>query len=308
MIYREVVYLDVVLTINWLLDYFILWAAARIGQLSCNWQRLALAATLGAFYALLPFTGAGKLALDIGGKFSFSLLMIWVAYRNLNIRSFISAVLYFYLVAFAMAGAMLGAIYFFDARLDSYGLLNGLVSLLGRVRFTWLLVALGAAFILARWGAPLLRRGFLSAMFQVPVVIRFANQRLAVRALVDTGNQLRDPLTQKPVVIVEYEVLRPLLPTAITRCMEDGSEPDLGKIASELRGTPWASRVHLVPFSSIGRPHGMLLCFRPDEVVVVTNDRMARIQDVLVGVYRHRLSPQGTYRALLHPDILQAVC
>jgi len=196
--------------------------------------------------------------------------------------------------------------FFFHARLDAYALLNGLVAFLSRLPSAWLLAAVAAALLLARWGAPLLRRSFLSSFFQVPVIIRFGEKRLAVRALVDTGNQLRDPLTHRPVVVVEYEVLRPLLPPALRRGLEAGEEPDLGRLAQDLKGTPWATRIHLVPFTSIGRAHGVLVCFRPDEVVVVTGGRLVRVKDILVGIYRQRLSPQGNYRALLHPDILQA--
>lgn len=306
MLSPQVVYLDVVFGINWFLDYLLLWATAKFAQLSTSAWRLALGATAGAVYALLPFSAAGHAALGAGGKLLFSLFMVWLAYGGLSLRRFWQAVVYLYLVAFAMAGAMLGAIYFFDGRLDAYGLLNGLLLFLSRIPSAWLLAAVAAAVVLARWGAPLLRRSFLSSFFQVPVVIRFGESRLAVRALVDTGNQLRDPLTGRPVIIVEYEVLRPLLPVSLRQHIESGEEPDLSRLVEELRGSPWASRVHLVPFTSIGRSHGMLLCFRPDEVVVVTTDRMVRVKDILVGIHRQKLSPQGSYRALLHPDVLQA--
>jgi hypothetical protein len=33
-----------------------------------------------------------------------------------------------------------------------------------------------------------------------------------LEALIDTGNELRDPLSQKPVIIVEYPILKKILP------------------------------------------------------------------------------------------------
>jgi stage II sporulation protein GA (sporulation sigma-E factor processing peptidase) len=301
------VYLDVVFTINWVMDYLLLWATARFAQLSTSAWRLIVAATCGAIYALLPFTLNNQAVLGAGGRLGVSLLLVALAYRRLNLRRFCQAVFYLYLVAFAMAGAVLGAMYVFNARLDAYALLGGLVAFLSRLPYPWLLAAVAAALLLARWGAPWLRRSLLAGFFQVPMVIRWGEKRLAVRALVDTGNQLRDPITGRPVVIVEYDALRPLLPPSLRQAVEAGEEPDLGRLAEELRGTAWAARVHLVPFTSLGRPRGMLLCFRPDELVVITEDRMVRVREVLVGIYRQRLSPQGSYRALLHPDVLQAV-
>ncbi|MGB9885549.1 MAG: sigma-E processing peptidase SpoIIGA [Moorellales bacterium] len=300
-----VVYLDVVLAVNWLMDYLLFWTTARFAQLSTSFWRLALAATGGALYALLPFTTDLSAVLSVEGRLGVSLLLVAVAYERLNWRRFCQAVIYLYLVAFSMAGAVLGAMYVFNSRLDAYSLLGGLVEFLYRLPYPWLLAAVAAAFLLARWGAPWLRRNFLASFFQVPVVIRWADRRLAVRALVDTGNQLRDPITGRPVIIVEYEVLRPLLPPPLRQALEEGEEPDLARLAEELRGTPWAARLHLVPFTSLGRTRGVLPCFRPDEVVVVADERLVRIKEVLVGIYRQRLSPQGTYRALLHPEVLQ---
>lgn len=300
-----VVYLDVVLVINWLLDYLLLWSTARFAQLNTNPRRLSLSSTCGALYALAPLLCGQSIAFSVGSRIAFSLLMVWLAYSDLTVQTFVQAVIYFYLVAFVMAGAVLGAAYLFHASLDAYDLLSGLLAFLDHLPYGWLLAAAAAAVLLARWGAPALRKSFLNTFFRVPVVIRFGEKNLAVYALVDTGNQLRDPLTQRPVIIVEYEVLQPLLPAAVRQSLRSGEEPDLRRLTEDLRGTPWAARFHLVPFTSIGRTRGMLLCFRPDEVVVVTRDRMVKVKDILVGIYHRRLSPQGNYRALLHPDVLQ---
>jgi stage II sporulation protein GA (sporulation sigma-E factor processing peptidase) len=82
------------------------------------------------------------------------------------------------------------------------------------------------------------------------------------------------------------------------------SEPDLDRIVNSLSGSPWASRIRLVPFTSIGKYKGMLVGIRPDEVVVITADNNVRIKDIIVGVYHRPLSQEGAYRALLHPDVL----
>ncbi|TDA70486.1 MAG: sigma-E processing peptidase SpoIIGA [Clostridia bacterium] len=301
----SVVYGDVVFLINFIMDYLVLWATARFGQFKTASGRLAMAALLGATYSLLVLWPDLHFLVSLVARVGFSVIMILVAYRLAGFRNFLAAFVYFYLVAFAMGGAMLGAIYFFQSYSSSSVLVDGLLTFLGHVPYLWLVAAASAAFLLARWGAMFIRRNFLRSFFQVPVIIRMGEKSLPLKALVDTGNQLRDPLTHKPVMIAEYQALKPFFPEAMCRVLEVKGGVNLTELTSSLAGSPWAMRLHMIPFTSIGKARGLLIGFRPDEVVIVADDRPVKIKDIIVGIYQEQLSPEGTYRALLHPDIFQ---
>ncbi|KKM12264.1 hypothetical protein SY88_03625 [Clostridiales bacterium PH28_bin88] len=300
-----VVYVDVVFFINLVMDYLILWAAARFGQLKTNFLRLLVSATAGAVYSLALLALENSVLYSVFARFLFSLVMVVLAYGRLPLRGLLQAVGYFYLVTFVTGGAMLGAIYFANGSPEAYTAMNSLVVFLSNVRYTWLLAAVSAALIVGRWGAAVIKKNFFRSILRVPVIICFGNDRLPVEALIDTGNQLRDPLSKRPVMIVEYSLLKSLLPQELQSIFERNGEPDLQQVVTKLAGSPWAARVRMIPFTSIGRNKGMLLGLRPDEIIVVTEDKPVRVRDVVVGVYHKRLSQDGGYRALLHPDILQ---
>ena len=303
---KYVVYLDVIFLINLCMDYLILWATAKFGQFRTNLGRLLASAIIGATYSLVVFMPEANYLLTVTIKFLFSVVMVYIAYQQLNWKIFLHALGYFYLVAFSMAGAMLAGIYFINRNADSYSLVHGFLAFLGNVKYTWLLAAIAAALLIARWGTLFIKRNFLRSFFRVPVIICFGENRLPVEALVDTGNQLRDPITGKPVIITEYGVIKPLLPPSVQAALGRKPEPDLQQLVNSLAGSPWAVRVHMIPFTSIGKNRGMLLGFRPDEIIVVTEDKPIRVREVIVGIYPQQLSPEGTYRALLHPAILQS--
>lgn len=301
----SVIYGDVVLLINFIMDYLVLWATARLGQFKTTSGRLALASLLGATYALLVLWPDLHFLVTVAARGGVSVIMILAAYRLTGFRHFLAAFVYFYLVAFAMGGAMLGAIYFFNSYSSSWVLGEGLFTFLGNVPYLWLAAAAAAAFLLARWGALFIRRNFLRSFFQVPVIIRVGEKSLPLKALVDTGNQLRDPLTHKPVMIAEYQMLKPFFPEAVRQALEVKEGINFTGLTQSLSGSPWAMRLHMIPFTSIGKTRGLLVGFRPDEVVIVTDDRTVKIRDIIVGIYQEQLSPEGAYRALLHPDIFQ---
>ncbi|WP_256218172.1 sigma-E processing peptidase SpoIIGA [Neomoorella thermoacetica] len=298
------VYMDVVLVINLVMDYFILWATAGLGQLPASCWRLLAGATVGAAYSLALLFPGQEPALTMVVKVLFSLVMILAAFYPLSWRRFFQAVVYFYLVAFAMGGAMLGGIYLSGGG-KSLQLMGGAMMAASGLHYTWLLVALAAAMVLVRWGAGWLKKNIWQQMLRLPVVITFGGRHLAVKALVDTGNSLREPLSQRPVIIVEYSALKEIMPPEIIKAYDSQGGFDLDSLVNSLAATPWATRLRLIPYHSLGQERGMLLGLRPDEVVIVTGQGMIKVKEVLIGLYRERLSPEGNYRALLHPDLLE---
>lgn len=303
---RYYIYLDIVFLINLLMDYLILWATASLGQFATSFKKLLIASFLGAAYSLAIFLPPTGLWMSFGAKVLFSLLMVFCAFYPLGWKKFCQATGYFYLVAFAVGGAMLGAMYIVDSNAFAYSTMNGVLVSLSNVTYTWLVIAVASALVIGRWGAVAIRKNFLDHMFQIPVIICLGRHRMPVKALVDTGNQLKDPLTRNPVVVVEYGALKNVLPPQFIAAFESDQEPDVAALVASVSNSNWAHRIRIIPFNSIGKAKGLLLGFCPDEVIVLIRDHPVRVENAVVGVYQKSLSPEGKYRALLHPEILQA--
>ncbi len=173
------------------------------------------------------------------------------------------------------------------------------------VPYAWLAVAAGTVLLLGRWGLAALPRNFLQGLLRVPVRIRVQGREVALQGLVDTGNQLVDPLTGTPVVVVEYAALAHLLPRQVQEVFAQGGEVDLEGLV-KTAGAGGALPLRLIPFTTIGKRHGLLVGFRPDEIRLALGGREVRTSRVVIGIYNRCLSPCGGYRALLHPDLLQA--
>jgi len=299
-----IIYLDIVFGINFLMDYGILWATAKLGQLETSFKRLTFAALLGSLYSLAVFLPELHWLFFYGIKFIFSLLMIFTAFVLPSWLKIIKALGYFYMVAFSAAGAMFGAIYFFDNTPGAYAVMNGALVMFNRVGGTWLFWAVGALLVIGRYGPAYLKRTLLGTYSNIPVVIRVRNYSIPVKALIDTGNRLKDPLSQKPVMIIEYGVIKNIFPSALQNIYDRGDEPDFEQIVECLGNSWWSKRMRLVPFQSIGTTNGLMLAFRPDMVYIKVEDKLIRVQDVVVGVSQKALTSSGNYRALLHVEML----
>lgn len=87
-----------------------------------------------------------------------------------------------------------------------------------------------------------------------------------MKALVDTGNNLKDPLNNQPVIIVEQDALKGLLPPEIERVVAEVENGELSALQRLETLEAWQTRIRLIPFNSIGRKNGLLVGFRPDAV------------------------------------------
>lgn len=302
----HVVYVDQVLAGNLLLNYVLLRTAGRLGQVAAARGRLLLAAALGSIYSLLWFMPGFHQLFTLPVKVVFSLATILVAFGPLPARRFLACYCFFFLASFALGGMWLGFVYFLSATpgyshgadhpftvIDLYywpGLFLALLALLGGGRaMAWLV-------------RTRLHRGCL----RVPLVVELNGRRVEARALVDTGNSLRDPLTGHPVVVMEYNALKEALPAGVRELFEQEGGLDSSDLLAALSATSLAPRFRLIPFRSLGRERGLLVGIRPDRVEVKDHNHRKAYNRVVVGIYRRPLDHHGGYQALIPPDLMSA--
>jgi stage II sporulation protein GA (sporulation sigma-E factor processing peptidase) len=298
------VYADILCLVNFCFDFSLLYLAGRLSRASIVGRRLILGAGIGSLYGLASLYPGAVFLMNLPAKIAVSALMVAIAYPRgvAKLRAFATTLALFYLGSFAVGGAALAWTY----------LTTGVASLDGGAATGRL--GLGAVLPAVLLGAILLHWAIVSGRERERVDTLCVLCRVVVgdgqaefRALVDTGNRLRDPLSDAPVVIVEYLAVTRLLPAGFGQVW-DGSEPDdpdLSRLASALGGTPWSARMRLVPFSSLGRANGLLVGFRPDAVIVGARGGDVRRTDVVVCVSPRPLSAEGGYRALVPPEILE---
>jgi len=291
-----IVYADILFITNLLLDYGILWATARFGHLSTTNLRLFFGAMLGAVYGVLMIYPQMAFLYVMSVKAIFSLLIVAVAFPRLTIKRYLQATAYFYVISFAMAGAVLGGSSFLSRNSVFFQTLD--------VKSTALFFGVAMAVVLGRWGLIHLKRHWQKSQFRIPVEVFIEKKSLIIEALIDTGNELRDPLSLKPVIIVEYQAIKKILPLDFQGYFERFGGEDVTKIMEQCGNAYWMTKVRMVPFNSIGKHHGMLLGYKPDLIVILGQKKVVT-KDVIICLYHKSLSTSGGYRAVLNPEVFE---
>lgn len=225
------VYLDLVMGLNFLVDFLLILGTNRLAGHPLGWKRSAAGAGIGAGYSgacFLPgfhFLGNGLwrlIFLALMGAAAFG--MDRSGWKRCGI---------FVLLSMALGGMAL--------TLNGRG---GAVALIAAVSI-WGLCRMGLG---GRCGG----REF------VPVEIAYGGRCLRLTALRDTGNGLQDPVTGESVLVIGPEAAANLL--GLTQSQLQNPVETLKQ-----RTVPG---LRLIPYRSVGQPGGMLLGLRMKEVTV----------------------------------------
>lgn len=234
------VYLDLVMGVNFLVDFLLLLGTNRLSGFPTDSWRCAGAALLGAVYSgacLLP-----------GFRFLGNILWRCVSLALMSVMAFgwdrtaLKRGGIFVLLSMAMGGLAL-----------SFGKGN-IVSLTFCAAACLLLSILSFG-------------GRVGGREYVPLKITSGNHTASLLALKDTGNTLRDPITGEQVLIISPEAAKQL--TGLT---EHQLQHPMETLALHL-----LPGLRLIPYRSVGNGGGFLLAKRFSDVIIADRKQSALV-------------------------------
>jgi stage II sporulation protein GA (sporulation sigma-E factor processing peptidase) len=291
---QQTVYIDILFVINLVINYFILLAVTNILHRKDKRLRLLLGACFGAIYSLFIFFPELSFLYSSVLKFIFSVIIVVVAYKFSSFMHLVKLVIAFYIVS-VLFGGIIFALWLF---LTPPGMLmrNGVVYidispvvLIGASAGCYLIITLFSRFLHKNTG--------LESIYEVEVFL--GNVSVKITALLDTGNILTESISGLPVIIAEYEKMEKLIPRSLRHSFKKGLIENTDIIASE----NWQKRFRLIPYGSVGNSSGILLAFKPDNLVAKSEGQLIETSNVLIAIINKRLNTDGKYHMLLNANL-----
>lgn len=281
-----VIYIDSLFLLNFVVDYLLLLCAGRLAGEVLHRGRLALGAALGAAYAAAVFFPGMGFLLHPLCKLSAAVLSLLAGYGGSR------RLLRVTLVFFAVSAAFGGGIFALEL-LGGRGLTlkNGIFYSAMDLK----LILLSAAGCYVLITLVLQRSARHTPRELAPAVLTLEGKRVALTALVDTGNTLTDPVSGRPAMVAEGESVRDLFPKDRQPASRDLLDPAGG--LTRLGTGEWRSRFRLLPYRAVGVERGLLLAVRADSLELDGQGR----GPVLVALSPTAVSDGGGYRALIGP-------
>ncbi len=199
------VYVDLLFGVNTLINYLLLRGSAAMGGCSAGFWRLLGAAGLGGLYAVAAVLPGLTLLQGTVFQLACAAGMILLAFGWK--RNALKQGLFFFALSFAFGGAVLLLVQavepdclFLGGR-AYYAVSTPALLLLAGACYGF------AAVVLNGWGT-------YSGGDLVELELQLGQAKTAVKALRDTGNALRDPVTGQRILVADWRVLERLLPEA----------------------------------------------------------------------------------------------
>lgn len=287
---KTVIYLDVLLLVNFLIAWFLLLAAGAVSGQRAGMGRMAGASALAALSALILLAPELPYPVQLAYKVGTAALVVWTAFGWHGARRFWTAVCWFTAVNLALAGLAVLAVL-----QDSTELIQtGNLAVYLRISPVLLLVLSGVCCLVVE---AVTRLGSRPAKTPTAgMELELCGTTLHLRAALDTGCHLKDPITCLPVLLVSYPDARTRLPAEVCRFLEDWFAG-----ARQIQPPPQCS-LRLIPCSTAAQ-HSLLPGFSVGEIRLITPTGMLGLGRSAVAFAPQSFDSEA-YEALYGPDFL----
>ncbi|MGM9986601.1 MAG: sigma-E processing peptidase SpoIIGA [Bacillaceae bacterium] len=294
------VYVDIVFLLNILVDYCILLITTIALKRNVTYKRLILGALVGSVLVLLQFTPMSIYSNHVLIKVFFSICIVLVTFGYRELVYTLKNLFMFYFSTFIFGGFVIGTHYLLQT---NYPALTNSLSSIDHVYgdpISWVFVFICIPICMYFIKKEIHEISFTKLRYEkiVKIEVKIKNFVFHSTALIDNGNQLTDPLTGKPIIVVDQACLEGKIPEAIIKLVK---EPfiDYDNIDDE-----WATRIRIVPFQVVGNKNNWMVTIRSDEVVIYGEKKIVTCKNIMIGINAFAFTSAKEYQCILHPKLV----
>lgn len=294
--YQYVVYLDVFFIINLLMDFLLVTVSGKVLKERNNILRNLAAGSLGGIYSTVIITTPliNHFILLYILNFLTAGLMVRIAFGKSTLKVFLKKIVVLYLITFLCGGILDYLYYSTKIGVIVQGVVKG-NTYIGLALRKFLLITI-ISFVLLYLISAFIRfyKRNVNTIFNV-TIINNGNQVIC-KGLYDTGNSLREPISNTIVHIAEQNKLMELM-------KGDGT---------------FEKNICVIPYHSIGKEQGVLYGIRVEKMVIkgIENSRekssssMGVEEDIIfekpiLAIYKGKVSSNGDYSVILNRDTFE---
>lgn len=268
---KTVIYVDVLFLINFFMTVLILLVTSAFSQQRIKTWRLLIGGLIGGVYALVILVDRLPFVLSAGGKVVSAAAIVLAVFSWQGIKQYLKNVLVFFISSMVLLGIIIALWFIFEPP----GVVIRNESVYFDVSTGVLLFSGIAAYGIACLAVRIYQHAVSKKQLYV-LSVRCGEKSAQLTALSDTGNKLREPFSGKPVIIAEKS-----------------------RVFLLSRGRP----LRIVPFDTIGG-RGLMECFQPESVTVVSRGKSFEIHDVYIALSDMDFSKKP-FNAIFNPVILR---
>ncbi|GHU83237.1 sporulation sigma-E factor-processing peptidase [Clostridia bacterium] len=281
-------YIDVLLCVNLIINYFILLAAGQYTKIIPKQYRLILGSSFGAICSLVIFMPKIPFILNFLVKIIIAAAIVFISFGIQNKKTFLKNIAIFFLISFCFCGIMIAVWFIFTPK----GMLINNSVVYFNISPVVMVLSSVICYFIFRFISKLSGR-------ETPAVeickIKIINNGTytEIYGKVDTGNSLAEPFSGYPVIVADRKSIEVVTPKEVLEYLTV-------KTVDSYELKPETSKnIRLIPFNSVGG-QGILPSFIPQEIYI---DNEQYTKGVFIAICSDgRLT--GECKAMVNPQII----
>lgn len=285
------IYLDIVFLENFLLNYIIMLSTKLITSVNSKNYKLVISSALSSLYSIIIYVWNIDIwIIRFIIKVGISVQMMWIAFgRKCLIRNLV----FFYLISLFFGGSAF--LLLFSINPEKIDLKENIFVGVYPVQILIIGAILSFLFIVIISIFLRIKRNRIE-FYELDIF--YKGKFVKVKALLDSGNLLKEPISKKDVVIVEKEALKIFFSKEVFDDMNNILD---GKWIDSKTNNDYL--FSLIPYSSLGNNNGLLIGFKPDYIKVYAEEEYLK-NEVYIGIYDGKLTNNNLYTSLIGLEIL----
>lgn len=252
-----VVYIDILIVENIIINFFLLYMTNKTINGKGNYFRIFISSLIGSFYIITMFIDEVKFLSRFPFNFIISIIMVVIVYQEKKFLDMIKIMFLFMCYSMTLSGIFT----FLNNSRYSY-LFNYKTILLALLLF---IIASDRIFTYIKSKISL-----NSLIYRADII--FKDKIVSVNAFLDTGNELRETITNLPVMVIE-------------ECKINKSQFNKDEI-------------YIIPFMDVSGKIGKLTAFKPSNVILYRENKKEN-KEFIIAITESKLSNEDEYNALL---------
>lgn len=284
----QVIYIDVLFLINFIMDIIIFFITTMILNKPLYIKKHLIGGGIAALlYCML-------LLLPVLQHLPYSIctlivpvISILYLYKPIKLKSFIKYYMISMGVAALIGGMSFTILYQLQYYIPTYKGSTGYILMIG--------VCIGGIIYFAFYA---LRKRLVMPHFEYDLEIHYCGKIGHVLGLLDTGNMLYTPIGHRPVLVVTYDAIKEMLTEEECKNIESCYN-DMGKLLQMENGPKY-----IIPFHSMGCEEGLLWGIVSECIILHKGTLDKEIPKCVIGIAFEKICGDRMYKALIHPDFI----
>ena len=291
----QTVYVDILIMTNFIVDYFLLLLTAFLSGNEKKRLRLFFSSFLASLSSLLIFAPEMSFAAEFSSKLVVSLVIVYIAFGFKNKIRFLKSLVIFYATNVVLAGGTVTVWSIFKPR--------GLVVRNGAVFYNispfTLVLSTSVVYVLSLIISRIISSRKVKGK-EYSIKLIFNSKTVTLTGFVDSGNMLSDTISQTPVIVCDYNKIKPLLDEKMNKIFSKENF-EVG-FYEDIINSGFAEKFRVIPFDSLGSS-GVMAALTLDGAVIYDEKGNREIKDVIMAV-THKKIADGEFDVLLNPELV----